>query len=61
MGKRKIKTFLVMVSAVFLFIDSASVEEKVNINDLDQLSIDLITETEYNLNDFIVYLIDNGF
>lgn len=65
MGKRKIKTFLVMVSAVFLslflFTDSACVEEKVNINDLDQLSIDLITEAEYNLNDFVVYSIDNGF
>lgn len=50
MKKMKIKTFLVMVSAVFLslflFTDSVSVEEKVNINDLDQLSIDLITEAE---------------
>lgn len=39
-----------MVSAVFLslflFTDSVSVEAKVNINDLDQLSIDLITEAE---------------
>ena len=50
MKKMKIKTFLVMVSDVFLslflFTDSVSVEEKVNINDLDQLSIDLITEAE---------------
>lgn len=54
-----------MLSAVFLslflFTDSASAEEKVNINNLDQLSIDLITEAGYNLKDIVVYLIDNGF
>lgn len=49
------ETLLVIMLAVFLslflFTDYASVEEKVNINDLDQLSIDLITEEEYNLNE----------
>lgn len=44
------ETLLVIMLAVFLslflFTDYASVEEKVNINDLDQLSIDLITEAE---------------
>ena len=49
------ETLLVIMLAVFLslflFTDSVSVEEKVNINDLDQLSIDLITEEEYNLNE----------